>query len=194
MDSNTPKGSTTLRMSPTETLQDNSTPGTMKSTSFGFPGVAKCTPDSDAESTTITGTGADTAMTRSSNRNRIETSPLGEAPTLGATSQREGVSTVKQRTNGQMWHSVQPRVELSRKELARLPSPASSQIPDPSNGSKRNQSESASNRQAHQSTPLLESCVALIRHVVQQLVHLRVLRTSVSQHFKPTRTSPPTLN
>ena len=47
----------------------------------------------------------------------------------------------------------------------------------------------ASNRQAHQSTPLLENCVALIRHVIQQLVHL-----GVSQHSKPIRTSPPTFH
>ena len=71
-------------------------------------------------------------------------------------------------------HKYKSRVELSKKESARLPSPASSQVPDPSPDSKRNKREHAPNRQAHQSTPLLENCVALIRHVVQQLVHLRV--------------------
>ena len=65
-------------------------------------------------------------------------------------------------------------MEQSRNESARLPSPTSSQLPGPSPDSKRNQRKYASNRQAHQSTPLLENCVALIRHVIQQLVHLRV--------------------
>ena len=65
----------------------------------------------------------------------------------------------------------------------------SSQVPDPSPDSKHDQRKYASNRQAHQSTPLLENCVALIRHVIQQLLHLRV-----SQHSKPIRTSPPTFN
>ena len=61
----------------------------------------------------------------------------------------------------------------------RGPSPASSQVPDPSPGSKQNQRKYASNRQAHQSTPLLENCVALIRHVIQQLVHVRTVVADV---------------
>ena len=48
----------------------------MKRTSFEFPGAANCGFDFDVESTTVTGTGADTSMTRSSNTNLIETSPL----------------------------------------------------------------------------------------------------------------------
>ena len=66
-------------------------------------------------------------------------------------------------------------MEQSRNETARLPSPASSQVPGPSPDTKRNQRKYASNRQAHQSTPLLENCVALINHVIQKLVHLRVV-------------------
>ena len=58
---------------PRRHLQDNSTPGTMKRTSFEFPGAANCGPDFDAESTTVTRTGADTSLTRPSNTSRIET-------------------------------------------------------------------------------------------------------------------------
>ena len=105
-------------MSPTETLWDNSTPGTMKRTSFRFPGAANCGPDCDAESTTVIGTGADTSTTRSSSRNRIETSPLGEATKPSARLHNVRVcQCVKQRTNG---GTVKKGVSA----------PASSQVPD----------------------------------------------------------------
>ena len=63
-----------------------------------------------------------------------------------------------------------------------------SQIPDPSPGTQaqcaldQERTSSASGK-SHQSRPLLKICVQLIRHVVQQHVHLGVLGTSVSQGF-----------
>ena len=89
---------------PRESLpRTQSPPGTKKRTSFGFPGIANCGPDYDAETTTVPRSG-DTSTIVLPNRNPINTSPLGKALTPSARIHNMRVyQHVKQRTNGQLW-------------------------------------------------------------------------------------------
>ena len=166
LNSTTQEGPQPLRTSSTETQWDNSSPGTI--------------PDFDAGSTTVSGSRADIQRSVLSTENASSMGKIVGYPHKTVWSDKKGVrEALPSPVPSHLRHTC-----AAKRKRVREPPFSCAFTPSP--GTQR---KSAAVDKLHQSRPLLKSCVQLIRHVVQQHVHLGVLGTIVSQRFKPTRTS-----